>query len=175
MSWRPVSMLRLLPLKMFLGFEWKHLKSRQQPPVTWLVAVDGGNETCVNSSGGVQQGWLGPCYQLCTVNQPTSLPHLSTHPHASCCCQDTKDTCSLSCPAGPEGPEMVSREGKKLKCKQSEGIREQGLWSIVTSWVWWKDNKSVCKNHVSHQRHWSRNIALHLLSLIALAFSDFHS
>lgn len=34
-------------------------------------------------------------------------------------------THTMFCPVGPEGEETVSREGKRLKCKQTKGIREQ--------------------------------------------------
>lgn len=115
--------------------EWKCLESRQRPPVTQLVAVDGWNKTCMNSRGGVQQGRLVPCYQLCTVTQPTSLTHLSTRPHSSYCCQDTKGTCTLcSVLQVLRVQKWWAGRGKRWKYKQRAAIGDQAPWKMVTSW-----------------------------------------
>lgn len=89
------------------------------------------------SSGGAQQGQLGPCYQLCTVTQPTSaLTHLRTRPHRYYCCQDTKGAHTTFCPAGPEGAEMASMGGENgLNANKGKVYETKARGTVVPSWV----------------------------------------
>lgn len=123
----------------------------------------------------VPAGVFRPCYQLCTLSQPTlhTHTHLLTHPHSNFSVARIPRVhaphCAQSCRS--EGGEMVS-DGATLTNQMLTRGRYYSTRSMMQSGG---DNASVCcvalwdmirnpalsESPVSLQKHWSRNIGLH--------------